>query len=127
MGPSVLKSLDQGQLKHLLDFYTTTHPDAQVLPRHANVEDFDAANFIYTHAKVHDHLVLDGRKIVPSKSFKNSASSIIQTEIDGTRYVGQVFSIITHKQGSVDKAETLLEVSWFSPLIGMDTTLWDPL
>ena len=127
VGPSVLKTLDNDQLKNLLEFYATTHPDAQVLSRYADTHNFDAANFIHTRAKVHDHLILDGRKIVPSKSFKNSSSSIVQTKIDGTRYVGQVFSIITHKQTFVDKAETLLDISWFSPLIGMDTTLWDPL
>ncbi|KAH9911971.1 hypothetical protein B0H21DRAFT_714183, partial [Amylocystis lapponica] len=86
-----------------------------------------AAHFLHTTIRKHNHVVLDGRRIRPSRGQGTYApDSIIQANFAGTRYVGEVFQVLTHFQPGVGRETHLLHVQWFRRLTGIDTSPWDP-
>jgi hypothetical protein len=127
LGPYVMKTLDRKDLAHLVSFYRSTYPTAHVTDHSTITDDYRNTNFVSNKAKSHSHLILDGRRITPSNSLKSAPNSIIQVQLDGKRYVGQMFSILTHRQPGVNKDEILLDVRWFKRLENINTTHWDDL
>lgn len=77
-------------------------------------------------AKFHKFIILDGRRITPSTKADHAPDSIIQLEIDGELFVGQLTGIFSHTQRDVAGTGTFLRVQWFRPYPGIDTHAWDP-
>jgi len=111
----------------LVTFYNLAYPDAHVLDHSTISDDDQNTNFVTSKAKVHKYLVLDGRRITATESTISAPNSIVQTDFDGTRYVGQVFAILSHRQPRVNKDETVLDVRWLCRLGNADTSHWDNL
>ena len=127
LGPHTMRTLTRKDLAHLVSFYRSTHPDAQVVDHSTATDDYQNANFVTNKGKSHKHLILDGRRITPSDNLFSAPNAIVQVEFDGKRYVGQVFAVLTHKQRRVDKEETLMDVRWFKRLEDINTAHWDDL
>ena len=127
LGPGTIKAVDRQLLTQLLKFYHTTHPDARVLDRSTFIHDITNANYINNQGTFRKYMFLNGRKISPSNSLDHAPNSIVQADFDGIRYVGQIFSIITHHQPLVEKDETLLVVPWFKRLENAESAHWDQL
>ncbi|KAG2350555.1 hypothetical protein BDR05DRAFT_993937 [Suillus weaverae] len=113
---SLTHEMDQAAEDH-------TYPDAGVLSRSASTHAPDA-NFLSSHAKVFSYIILNGRRIAPSSSSTTAANSIVQAEIAGRVYVGQVISIIRHSQKQVPYEVTLLEVRWLQPKEDLEMRDW---
>lgn len=124
LGPDVRRSLTARQEDHLVTFYSNSTPDARVIARTASTLD-DSPNFVSGSARFHSHIILDGRRIIPSTSLHKASASIVQADFSGTRYVGQVTEILTHQQPRVGERTTLLNVRWFRRHRKIDTTPWD--
>lgn len=111
--------------RHVVRYYSETQPDALVCSRSTHIPG-DDPNYLDSRATSHSHLILDGRRITPSKSVIKAPNSIIQIDLNGTRYVGQVIEIFSHKQDRVEGISILLYVKWFCRLSDVDTAAWDP-
>ncbi|KAH9928238.1 hypothetical protein B0H21DRAFT_712161 [Amylocystis lapponica] len=84
-------------------------------------------HFLNTNIRKHNYVVLDGRRIRPSRGQgSHSPDSIIQANFADKRYVGEVFEILTHYQHGIGLQTHLLYVRWFSRLTDVDTSPWDP-
>ena len=109
----------------LVNHYEDAYPDARVVSITTSETGRDL-NFITGRAKFASHIVVDGRRILPSNSSSNAPNSIIQMEFNGELYVGQVTDIFTHHQRHVEKSLNFLRVLWFRRLTTLDTGIWDP-
>ena len=127
LGPHTTQTLTRKDLTHLVSFYSSTYPEARVADHSTATDDFCNTNFVTNKAKRHKYLILDGRRIVPSESVFSAPNAIVQADLNGRRYVGQVFSVLTHKQRQVNKEETLMDVRWFKRLENVNTAHWDDL
>lgn len=108
----------------LLEYYNDAYPEACVCaPGMSRVEN---GNHLVLRAKFHTYLIKDGRRITPSSSPDNAPNSIIQMELDGQIFVGQVISIMQHYQFRIDRPSMLLHVRWFRRSIEVSTAEWDP-
>jgi hypothetical protein len=125
LGDAVRTFLSAEDQRNLVEYYQTTYPDACVIPRDTDTDTADA-NFLLSRSLTHKHLILDGRRILPSESLSNANSSIIQVDYDGTRYVGQLVKIISHDQPQVARRHHFASVRWFKRLDNFDTARWDP-
>lgn len=125
VGPCTTKALSNETQALLVGYYADTYPDARVLPL-TTAETGSNINFINSRAKVASHIILDGRRILPSKSSSKAANSIVQMELNGEMYVGQVIDIFTHCQRRIGKTLKFLRVLWFRRLSILDTGIWDP-
>jgi hypothetical protein len=126
LGVSTFAPLSSELETSLVSYYATKSPDLQVLHRAAETSD-PKPNFLNIRAHYHDHVVLDGRRLVPSHSQTHAPHAIVQMNLGGIQYVGQVFNIISHKQPGAAEFEFLLEVWWFKRASDIDTSPWDPL
>lgn len=125
LGPSTRHFLSVALQKELVQYYWEVHRDAVVCSRTTRTPGPEP-NYIDSRATSHSHLVLDGRRILPSKSAAKAPNSIIQVELNRTHYVGQVISIFSHHQDRVNDTTVLLNVEWFRKLSDIDTSTWDP-
>lgn len=99
LGPHVYRRLLEMDQSDLLDFYSKAFPNAHVL-HHRILESQvpSQPNYLTSHASFYNHLILLGRRVVPSESLTSAPNSIIQAFFGMTRYVGQVVKIIGHTQ-----------------------------
>lgn len=103
----------------LMKYYQRRHPDWCVIARSDSRND---GHLIYLHkdAVFFDHLVLNGRRIVPSYDAYKAPNSIIQSCFRNrgrsAKFVGQVVSIFQHQQQQTGPLKTLVQVRWFKPL-----------
>lgn len=82
-------------------------------------------NRLAMKAKYHSFIYLDGRRIEPSTKADRAPNSIIQMELMGTLFVGQVIGVLSHTQGQIGTG-TFLQVHWFRSNPEIDTSAWDP-
>lgn len=125
IGPCTTMSISNETQALLVEYYANAYPDARVLPL-TTAETGPNINFINGRAKVASHIIVDGRRILPSKSSSKAANSIVQMELNGEMNVGQVTGIFTHCQRRVGKTLNFLRVLWFRRLTMLDTGIWDP-
>lgn len=108
------------QQRALLKFYERRYPDWYVISRgSSDASAYRRPNFLHDTAVFYDHIMLDGRRIVPCLDTYNAPNSIIQACFRNNRrnvkYVGQVVSIFQHQQKRNGPLETLFFVRWFRP------------
>ncbi|KAK6991660.1 hypothetical protein R3P38DRAFT_2473625, partial [Favolaschia claudopus] len=125
LGVTNLKDLPGGFQLALLDYYNTTYPTAPIISRDADVAQDEEHHFLHGSVLVHPYFILDGRRITSSTSLTEASSSIVQLDADGTRYVGQVYDIITHRQPGLEKAHYLLNIRWMRRLTDFDMSPWE--
>ncbi|KAF7293363.1 alcohol dehydrogenase [Mycena kentingensis (nom. inval.)] len=126
LGPSANAQLDESVQVDLLEFYASSYPDPPIVARSA-FEPPPNAQFLVGHARTHNYFIRDGRRINTSKTLGRKAdSSIIQIDIAGTRYVGEVLRILTHHQTGVSKPQYLLDVRWLRRDTRSDMSAWAP-
>ncbi|KII90042.1 hypothetical protein PLICRDRAFT_29188 [Plicaturopsis crispa FD-325 SS-3] len=116
---------EETQEELLVAYYYGLDRDAHVIGR-AETTNSATPNFVNGRAQFHDHVILDGRRIIPSSSLSKASASIVQADFGGTRYVGQVLEILTHQQAKIEGCSTLLRVRWFRRRGNTDTSAWDP-
>lgn len=112
-----------------MDYYSTTHPALRLVDRATTSHVDQSTNFLYRRAYLHDYAILNGRKITPSRFNGTAHNSIVQVFINETWYVGEVVTIMTHRQPSHLNApieEHLINVRWFVRSTIVDTSLWSP-
>ncbi|KAF7372087.1 alcohol dehydrogenase [Mycena venus] len=126
LGLAVSKELPTTLQENLLEYYNTTYPDISIVSRAANIGTSQNHYFLHASAQVHPHIVLDGRRITSSTSLTEASSSIVQLDADGTRYVGQIYNIITHRQRGVERPQYLLDIRWMRRLTDFDMAPWAP-
>ncbi|KAG2133009.1 hypothetical protein DEU56DRAFT_914034 [Suillus clintonianus] len=95
LGASAFTTLSRQQQDQLIKFYESSYPNAKVVSRAASTNANDP-NFLNSRARTFTHIVVDGHHILPSSSLNNASSSLVQADIGGRCYVGQVMSIISH-------------------------------
>lgn len=110
----------------MVEFYRKRYRDAKVVSITAS-NPGPSPNFKSNCADFHKYLVIDGRRISASGSLAHAPSSIMQLDLHASRYVGEVFSNISHQQAKIEDMTTLLEVHWFKKSTEADTSIWDPL
>lgn len=125
LGSYTTDTLDAELQSNMLNFYANSFPDARVLSRGARNISVQSANFLNSRAKFHKYLVLDGRRLIPSRSLTYAPSAIIQADFNNTRYLGQIFDIITHHQTGTNGPTILINVHWLIRLEAAETELWD--
>lgn len=108
----------------LVEYYSDAHPSANV--RMPTMSSQQESNSLVTRAKYHSYIIKDGRRITPCKSAEKAPNSIIQMELGGHIFVGQVLAIIQHHQFRIERPTILLYVRWFRRSDEVDTTEWDP-
>ncbi|KAJ7753057.1 hypothetical protein DFH07DRAFT_774194 [Mycena maculata] len=126
MGISVSKELPTPLQHDILEYYNTTYPTLHIVDRAADVDHTTNPIFLHGTARVHTHFILDGRRITSSTSLDDASSSLVQLDADGTRYVGQVFNILTHHQQGLERPQCLLDVRWMRRLTDCDMSAWEP-
>ncbi|KAF7372541.1 alcohol dehydrogenase [Mycena venus] len=126
LGLAVLKELPAPFQQDLLEYYNTTYPDISIVSRAADIGSSPNHHFLHGSAQVHSHIILDGRRITSSTSLTDASSSIIQLDADGTRYVGQIYNIITHRQPGIKQPQHLLDIRWMRRLTDFDMSPWEP-
>ena len=124
LGPGVSRRLDKDLETPLVDYYRETTPEASVVSSSSELTEH--SNVLYPYAKFHSFIVIEGRRIVPSKSAQRAPNAIIQMELQSTLFVGQVLGILSHCQNLSSEPQTFLQVRWFRPLNDIDTKPWDP-
>ncbi len=124
VGPCTTRPISNEIQMLLVNYYADAYPDAHVLTS-TTAETGPNINFIRSRAKIASHIVIDGRRISPSKSSSKAPNSIVQMELNGEMYVGQVIVIFTHHQRRVEKTLTFHRVRWFRRLTTLDTEIWD--
>lgn len=119
-----------------LHYYDTNFPAAEVVSRTTPSATSTSTNFLNDKVVYHDYAIVAGRRIKPSSPSgpRRASNSLIQLRVDGTWYVGEIQSILSHFQASgLDPhaevlREHLLRVRWLKPLRSgvVDTDIWDP-
>ncbi|TFY53003.1 hypothetical protein EVJ58_g9693 [Rhodofomes roseus] len=121
----VVHTLTVPEQQELLRYYHATLPQLHIVDI-AETEHRPNAEFLNTKIWIHDHAILDGRRIVPSRGPGYKApGAIIQANFNRTRWVGEIFRIFTHRQAGVDEPRHLLQVRWFKRLRDFDAGSWD--
>lgn len=105
----------------LVEYYRENYPQALVVSRGSD------GNFLNAMAKFHSFITLDGRRIKPSLKAERAPNSIIQMQLGEELFVGQVTSVLSHRQDGIEGAITFLQVRWFRPYRAIDTSPWDQL
>lgn len=128
-GAFVTRALTLSEHVDLLQYYSATHPDAQVLSHRApdtHTSPRSEPNYLKSQAKFYDSIVLHGRRVVASRSASEAPNSIVQAFIANARHVGQVVDIFGHRQTGVNEcAESVLfRVRWFKALEDRGHDLW---
>lgn len=123
LGASAFTTLSRQQQDQLMKFYESSYPNAKVVSRAASTNAIDP-NFLNSHARTFMHIVVDGHRILPSSSLNNASSSLIQADIGGRCYIGQVMSIISHVQRHISREITLLEIRWLKEKLDVDMRDW---
>ncbi|KAF7359564.1 alcohol dehydrogenase [Mycena venus] len=126
MGLGTTKTLPNKLQTQLLQYYHATYPSVCIVDRAADTTGLVDPQFLNSSASFHQHVVLDGRRIKPSTSLDEAPDSLVQLDLDGTRYVGQVYNILTHNQAGLEDRHHLLDVRWFERHGDFDTSIWDP-
>jgi hypothetical protein len=125
LGLAVKKDLPAPLQQNILEYYNATYPLVPIVTRAADVavgENY----FLHGSGQVHQDFILDGRRITSSTSLTNASSSIVQLDADGTRFVGQVYNIITHRQPGLDRPHHLLDIRWMRRLRDFNMSPWEP-
>ncbi|KZS99348.1 uncharacterized protein LAESUDRAFT_718710, partial [Laetiporus sulphureus 93-53] len=126
LGAGKRQQLSRAQQKMLLQYYSDHYPLVEIVDI-STMSPQQGAVFLTTTVYVHDYLVLDGRRITPSRGVGWKApNSIIQINLGNTRYVGELRAIITHRQVNIQESQHLVHVEWFIDLANMDTSAWEP-
>lgn len=109
----------------LVAYFSHTHPHAKI-SNSASLPP-NASNYLTTLAMIHPHTFIHGRRVVAKADPGRAPNSIVQTEIDGQTYAGQVTHIFTHKQDRLQRAPVLyLYVRWFRRFAHEIADIWDP-
>ena len=106
----------------LVEFYSEMYPQASV---RASSNPSPTANHFISVAKFFSYMIKDGQRITVSSSAKNAPNSIIQMEFGGQIFVGQVISIIQHRQIGIGHPIVFTQVHWFRRSDDVDTDIWD--
>ena len=128
LGPGAIQHLERHMQQHLLNFYRKDSQSIKICSRTSSALPTNAA-YLSGSATFHSHIILDGRRIAPCPHKEKASNAIVQVDLNGTRYVGQVIAIITHTQSKIPiPTRTLLHVDWFVRCADEEiaTTLWDP-
>ncbi|KAF7290474.1 alcohol dehydrogenase [Mycena kentingensis (nom. inval.)] len=126
LGPWANQPLDQAIQNDLLEFYAASIPSPPVVARNSAAHPANAV-FLYNQARIHDFFIRDGRRINTSKTLGQKAnSSLIQIDLAGTRYVGEILRIMTHNQPGVAQSQHLLDVRWLRRDVEFDMSPWAP-
>lgn len=128
MGPSVQQYMKTFQMELIIEMYRLEHLLLRLIiasPRGV------PPSIVHLHsaANIHEHLILHGRRIIPSTFKGSTPNSIVQAQFNGRRRVGEVKVIISHIQpvpGREAMRKVLLGVQWFKEDVAMDKTPWDP-
>jgi hypothetical protein len=126
MGLGTSKTLPDKLQRQLLRYYNSTCPTVCIVDCAAITVGLRNHQFLNSSATFHNSVILDGRRIQPSISLEKAPNVLVQLDLDGTRYVGPVFNIITHLQVSLEDAHQFLDVRWLDQLADFDTSTWDP-
>ncbi|KAJ7470860.1 hypothetical protein FB451DRAFT_1472522 [Mycena latifolia] len=126
MGMAVSKELPALLQRDILQYYRTTYPTIPILDRAAEIGDATNPIFLHGSVQVHRYFILDGRRITSSASLDDASSSLVQLDADGTRYVGQIFNILTHHQPGLETPQCLLDIRWMRRLTDCDMSAWEP-
>ncbi len=129
MGPAIRVELSRAQQSGLIDYYLTKFPALDLVDRASAIHASTSTNFFYNQALVHDHVVINGRKITPSHFNGVAPNSIVQIIVGGVWHVGEVLTIITHRQPRNLQStleERVLHVRLFVATQDVETTMWDP-
>jgi hypothetical protein len=126
LGTASIKTLSADHESSLVKHYNSKYPDLHILHRADDAPINSRPNFLNINARYHSYLILDGRRLIPSKSRSNAPNSLVQMDLSGTRYVGQVFDILSHTQVAAPSPQYLLDVRWFKRFQEADTSPWDP-
>ncbi|KAJ7858070.1 hypothetical protein B0H14DRAFT_2750017 [Mycena olivaceomarginata] len=125
LGLAVKKDLPAPLQQNILEYYNATYPLVSIVARAADVADGENY-FLHGSGQVHQDFILDGQRITSSTSLTNASSSIVQLDADGTRFVGQVYNIITHRQPGLDRPHHLLDIRWMRRLRDFNMSPWEP-
>ena len=120
--------LQLAQQAELIAFYKVHRPDLHLIPR-TYPNPPEGATFISSSVTFHDHVILHGRRITTSSFNGAAGNSIIQYQLNGQRFVGEIASILTHIQPPKNGQplnEHLLVVKWLVHDPTYDTSPWDP-
>ncbi|KAJ6546298.1 hypothetical protein DFH09DRAFT_1507848 [Mycena vulgaris] len=126
MGMGVLRELPLNLQRDILDYYNTTYPAIPVVDRAGQVASHADHFFLHGTSQVHSHLILDGRRITSSTSLETASGALVQLDAGGTRYVGQIFNILTHHQPGLKEPQHLLDVRWMRRVNDYDMSTWEP-
>ncbi|KAJ7434858.1 hypothetical protein FB451DRAFT_1466078 [Mycena latifolia] len=126
MGMAVSKELPVPLQRDILQYYRTTYPTIPILDRAAEIGNTTNPIFLHGSVQVHRYFILDGRRITSSTSLDDASSSLVQLDADGTRYVGQIFNILTHHQPGLETPQCLLDIRWMRRLTDCDMSAWEP-
>ena len=128
LGPGAYLPLALDLQASLVSFYGLKYPGIRIYEQTADIDrPTGPPNFIRSMAYFHQHVIIDGRKIVPSTDIYRASNSIVQMGFSNAKYVGQVQCIFTHSQSGIDHPSTLLHILWFDAMTDpiFNTTIWD--
>lgn len=125
LGLAVTKELPSGLQRDILEYYNMTYPTVPIISRAATITQ-PGDHFLHSSVQVHKYLILDGRRITSSTSLTDASSSLIQLDAGGTRYVGQIYNILTHRQPGLEQSHYLLDIRWLRRCSDVDMSTWDP-
>ncbi|KAJ6536420.1 hypothetical protein DFH09DRAFT_1091380 [Mycena vulgaris] len=89
--------------------YNTTYPNIHIA--HAADTGYSGDHF-FLHGSAHVHT--------------QPSSSLVQLDVSGVRYVGQIYNILTHHQPGLDRPHCLLEIRWMRRCVDFDMAAWNP-
>ncbi|KAG0707283.1 hypothetical protein DFH29DRAFT_995086 [Suillus ampliporus] len=91
LGTHTKAGLSRNQQHQLIIHYQNTNPQACVVSvmTCASMENLDL-NYLLTCANFHNYIILNGRRVASSSLLVKASNSIIQVDLNDTRYVGQV-------------------------------------
>lgn len=126
LGSGANRYLPSSLQRSLVDYYQSRFPLANICARTARFTPQEP-NFLRDKALLHNYILLNGRRIVASAHMFKAPNSIIQACIGNSKYVGQVYDILTHVQPPFAKPSVLLHVFWFKPLRSgtFNTIIWN--
>ncbi|KAJ7753257.1 hypothetical protein B0H16DRAFT_1835472 [Mycena metata] len=96
--------------RSILEYYNSTYPTIPIIARAAKIGSDTPHFFLHGSVTVHSYFILDGRRIASSASMTDAASSLVQMDAGGTRYVGQIYNILTHHQPGLERPQWLLDI-----------------
>ncbi|KAJ7712854.1 hypothetical protein B0H16DRAFT_1811810 [Mycena metata] len=126
LGLAVHRDLPPYLQRSILEYYNSTYPTTPIIARAAEIGSNTPHFFLHGSVTVHSYFILDGRRIASSTSMTDAASSLVQMDAGGTRYVGQIYNILTHHQPGLERPQWLLDIRWMRRCLDVDMSPWQP-